>query len=47
MTRCTTWFAAPSMRLTFWLLNTVISRRMATELLPKGKRAMLTYCCQR
>ena len=37
-----TWFAAPSIRLTDWLLNTTISLRTVTELLASGSRAIFT-----
>ena len=45
--RCKRLFAPPSIRLTVWLLNMTISRRIVTEELAKGSNAVLMYCCQR
>lgn len=47
VTRCKSEFAPPSILLIVWLLNMTISRRVVTDVLERGMRAILTYCCQR
>ena len=44
---CKKVFAAPSIRLTVWLLNTTMSLLTVTDALANGKIASVTYCCQR
>jgi hypothetical protein len=45
--RCVSILAPPSSRLTVWLLKTAISRRIVTDELASGSKAVFTYCCHR